>query len=250
MKADLSSVGKRVAYARKFRGLTQHELAAKANIAQSSLATLEAGRIQSSRSLVQIAMALNVPAEWLANGGDSSTFQEVLLETPAWSASEAEKTVHRILSSAVLGEHAVFGSQSSSSSGEIPNSGLKLLAWRPNALRNPSAAEGVDLEQHRRFACPYKHSPEAFFLRVPSDFIMPQFRCDDLILVDPNVPPEQGNSVVVLHHDESITLGRLESCGNQKFNVVLEERSTQVLYEITDRCLIVGTIIARLQRFA
>ena len=62
-----SEFGKRLAQAREHAGLTQVELAAKVPMAQSTLASAEAGG-DGSRMTVQIARVCGVNPYWLATG--------------------------------------------------------------------------------------------------------------------------------------------------------------------------------------
>lgn len=50
--------------------MSQQALAEKAGVSQVTIQHLESGRNETSKKLVEIARALNVSAEWLANGGD------------------------------------------------------------------------------------------------------------------------------------------------------------------------------------
>lgn len=65
---DLSTIGKRVRFARKSLGLTQQQLADKAGVRQQTVSQLERGVNASSTSLVAIARALDVTPEWLESG--------------------------------------------------------------------------------------------------------------------------------------------------------------------------------------
>lgn len=58
----------RLKEARLEAGLSQQEVADKAGVAQSTIMFLESGRNKSSRSIVSIAKALNVNADWLVTG--------------------------------------------------------------------------------------------------------------------------------------------------------------------------------------
>ncbi len=66
---DLSTLGKRLAYARKLRGFPrQEDLAKRAGVTQSAIGNLEAETRQRPRNLLQIASALGVSAVWLEFG--------------------------------------------------------------------------------------------------------------------------------------------------------------------------------------
>lgn len=73
MKAfDTTTLGGRIATARRARKLTQADLAKLAGINQSSVALLESGSSKTSHNAVELAQALQVPVEWLLNGESSA----------------------------------------------------------------------------------------------------------------------------------------------------------------------------------
>lgn len=64
----MNSLAYRVKLERETLGLTQPELAKKAGVSQGSISLIEAGERKQPRSLLAIAAALNVTAEWLESG--------------------------------------------------------------------------------------------------------------------------------------------------------------------------------------
>lgn len=77
--------GRRVKAARAHAKLTQKQLAARAGMSQSNLSELETVAHESGRTL-QIAMACNVNAHWLATGEGQMMGPPQALETPpVWS---------------------------------------------------------------------------------------------------------------------------------------------------------------------
>lgn len=62
------SIGKRVRKARKAKGLSQAQLAAKVGISQSTLSELEGGDSASTGYTASLAAALGVSALWLESG--------------------------------------------------------------------------------------------------------------------------------------------------------------------------------------
>ncbi|OUS29717.1 hypothetical protein A9Q99_08565 [Gammaproteobacteria bacterium 45_16_T64] len=67
----MSTLNERLRTARKALGLTQKELADSAGVSQVTIQHLESGRNNSSKKLLQIAVALQVSVDWLAAGDDS-----------------------------------------------------------------------------------------------------------------------------------------------------------------------------------
>lgn len=249
MQPNLNSVGKRVAYARKLRSLTQHELADKAKIAQSSLATLEAERSKSSRNLVDIALALDVPPEWLATGNHSgASLNDIFLKAPAWDAPAADKNLYQLLKQAVPGEYSTASASTSTTTIHSSSIGLKLLAWTTTALLNPDNAYKRQLEQQNRFQWPLPHAARAFLLRVTRDFAIPELKEDDLILIDPEEAPSVGRNIIAIHGSDEIIVGRVMNTPSGKTLLTSTASGSESLCELDDESKIVGVIMNRLQR--
>lgn len=65
----LDTYGRRLAVARKARGLTQAQLARAAGIGQSDVSKLERGEMMKSTATVRLAAAVDVHPNWLEQGG-------------------------------------------------------------------------------------------------------------------------------------------------------------------------------------
>ena len=68
---DMDTLGKRLIWAREQKGLTQEGLAKLGGVSQGTIGNLEAGIRQTARRIVDIAAALDVDPNWLANGRGS-----------------------------------------------------------------------------------------------------------------------------------------------------------------------------------
>ncbi|WP_341303249.1 LexA family transcriptional regulator [Pseudomonas sp. TMP25] len=250
MSLSLDNVGKRVAYARKYRSLTQQELADRAGIAQSSLASLEAGRNKGSRSLITLAKALNVPPEWLDSGQtQGKTVQELLLGVLPQDASNTEKSIHDVLKNAVLGEFTPEYQQSEASfSSTAQPIGLKLLAWTARSLLHPDTAYKQQLEQQRRFQWPFPHGSRAFLLRATRDFHIPNLHEGEFLLIEPDAPVEAGSDIVVVGSDDEILLGRVLDAPASQFLLLATQPGQEQLYPLDASMRVVGVIFDRLKR--
>ncbi|MVW77206.1 LexA family transcriptional regulator [Pseudomonas xionganensis] len=243
MSHSLDSVGKRVAYARKYRSLTQQELADRAGVAQSSLASLEAGRNKGSRSLVSLAKALDVPAEWLDSGHNHEQAMELLSGNLRKIPSAEDQNVQRMLNSAVPGEQSSAFLQSDvNPPAKAQPIGLKLLAWTVRSLLEPETAYKQSLESQRRFGWAYPHSARAFLLRATRDFVIPELREDDLLLIEPDAPVKTGCDIVVVCSDDEIRLGRVTENALGKFLLVVIEQGKEELQPLDASVRIVGVI--------
>lgn len=152
MKAfDTTTLGGRIATARRARKLTQTDLANLVGINQSSIALLESGSSKSSHNAVELAQALMVPIDWLINGegpdpfadkGEGATQTEsgesIVLTTEKTLASFAERLTflreERQLTQAQL---AVKSGLSQATIGNLEtgrNKGTKKILELANAL--------------------------------------------------------------------------------------------------------------------
>lgn len=82
----------RLALAREARGLSQDQLAEKAGLSQVTINHIETGRNATSKKLVNLAQALQVPAGWLANGDDHMYVIGRLLEDGLGDPSYREES--------------------------------------------------------------------------------------------------------------------------------------------------------------
>lgn len=85
---DMETFGYRVRAARKTRGMTQTQLAAASGLSQTTISDIERGRNASSADIVALARALDVRAEWLADGRGPrslSSFSDEANVAPAYA---------------------------------------------------------------------------------------------------------------------------------------------------------------------
>lgn len=69
----MDTIGERIIYLRKKRGLTQERLSALSGVAQPTLSRIEKGRVQEPEKIFEIARALRVNAYFLKTGQGSET---------------------------------------------------------------------------------------------------------------------------------------------------------------------------------
>ncbi len=68
MHGDMKSIGKRIAYAREIRGMTQQQLADAIGNSQSAIGNWEKDAREKPRNLLLLAEALGVSAKWIEFG--------------------------------------------------------------------------------------------------------------------------------------------------------------------------------------
>jgi len=228
---DLNTVGKRVAFARKSRSLTQQELAERAAIAQSSLASLEKGRNKGSRSLVRLAKVLNVSPGWLDTGdAGGRSLSEILSGGYYLGQAKGSEDIQESVVGAVL-----QGLQ-------LDTIGVRLLSWTARSIFDHQTAYHQAIEGQRRFNWPYDHSPEAFLLRVPFDQYIPMIKSGELLLIEPNHEPSHGGLVVAMNAEGEIMLGKILDTHHGKMVLQAKEAGGERLYSLDS--LVVGGMVA------
>ncbi len=146
--------------------LSQQQLADRSGVSQVTIQHLESGRNRTSKKLVDIARALGVSAEWLLNGGPSPTRAERTFDSNVSLAPQPRRSF------------------------EYPE-----ISW----VQAGAAKEAV---QELNLADCERHSSEAwagengFWLRVVGPSMTPVFQEGMVILVAPDVEPENGQYVV------------------------------------------------------
>lgn len=235
----LDSVGKRVAFARTFRSLTQQELASSAGVAQSSLASLESGRNKGSRNLVSLAKALNVSPDWLDTGKTYGRSLTQILNDGFYLGGNV---------SVAEGEANVAVSPQAPTTKGINNLnlGLRMLNWTARSIFDPETAYKQTIEGQNRFNWPHEHSEQAFLLRVPFDQHNPNVKAGDIILVEPHHEPAHGKVVIAMDAESEILLGRVIEAGQEKMLVQAKESGGERLH-ILDSLLFGGVITSLYQ---
>lgn len=161
----MDTLRERLIFARKRKGYTQGELAAKVGCSQGTIGNLESRsgiKSQTSTSyLPKIAEELGVTALWLAEGGDANF--EALHVKPARNVP-------------------VVGDVKGGADGYFEE------------LQYP--------EGHGDGTIPYPTSDaNAYALRVRGDSMQPRYRTGEFIVVEPNMEAQPGEDVVVICRD-------------------------------------------------
>ncbi|WP_394561059.1 helix-turn-helix domain-containing protein [Aquipseudomonas alcaligenes] len=93
---DLTTLGGRIAFARKAKKLTQAELAKLAGIGQSSIALLESGSTKAPQRALELAQALEVSMEWLLHGESPTPANSSESATPPTQDSKLASLATRL----------------------------------------------------------------------------------------------------------------------------------------------------------
>lgn len=181
----MSEFKDRLKQARKNAKMTQVELAKAVNTTQGSISDLESGRNKSTTNLIEIAGALGVNPTWLATGqGEMTThpsLEELKLKAEAIKTNDTKSNILSMARPVPVLSWVAAGSWSENNTVTLDDAN----DWLPRPL-------GL--------------SEQGFALIVRGESMLPDFRPDDYIYVEPNVLAislKNGDLVVVQKADGS-----------------------------------------------
>lgn len=200
----LESMGARVAFARKFRGMTQHEVADLSELAQSSLASLESGRNKGCRKVIGLAKTLNVPTEWLYSGEtNGKTVDEILVigydynEFPSTSSPNGQTS-----------ERSPISHDNKIGQFDEKN-GVKFLSWTTRSISAPKTAYGKSIGEKSRFGLPYDYSDTAYLLQSKKTFKLVDINKGDYLFIEPDAIVKPRDLVIAIKDGTNILAGRI-----------------------------------------
>lgn len=206
--------GDRLRNARTAKGYSQQQLAEVSGVPQGTISKIERGDQQTSRYDLALSEALDVSAKWLQTGhGPKSAHSNVAEAIPRYANQSATAPV---ISEVQAGEWA-------------------------EAIDLYSPGDGIE---HR--PVPAGTSPNAIWLKVVGDSMTnpngtPTIPEGSIVLVDPDLPPDNGKLVVAkLTDSNEVTLKKLVIDAGKKWLKPLNPAYPMI--EINGNCNIVGVV--------
>ena len=197
----MNSIGQRVKAARKYAGLTQVQLAAKAKMDQTTISKLEKGHNTKSAFCVRIAVACGVSPVWLETGQGDMLPQES--NPPTDNGGNVVPLHVQDASVVALGDFH-----------RVP-----LISW----VAAGAWSEAIDLyevgDAEVWMPCPDPIGPRGFALRVEGDSMTSPYPGSEsyphgtFIYVDPDVAHKSGDPVIA----------KLPSSNSATFKVFIED---------------------------
>ncbi|SUB33553.1 repressor protein [[Pasteurella] mairii] len=83
-----------------------------------------------------------------------------------------------------------------------------------------------ELDQYEMISSQVKASPNAFYLKVSGDSMLPRFKDGDMVLIDPDIAPTPGKFIAAINPDGEATfkqykqLGTIDDHGRPHFKLV------------------------------
>ncbi|WCM88822.1 XRE family transcriptional regulator [Acidovorax sp. NCPPB 3576] len=164
----MQTLAQRIRSARTELGITQVELAKRAEMKQSDVSKLERGDSQKTSNLIRLAMALAVNPQWLDTGDGP--------RRPEESNVAAAPMLGRSRLVPVVG-HVKAG----------PDGYLEEMQY--------PVGHGEGCVEY------WTKDEAAYALRIKGDSMHPRYRAREFIVVTPSIEAQQGNDVVVRMRD-------------------------------------------------
>ena len=190
----LDTVGERLKKARKYAGMTQVDLARAVGAKQGAISDLENGRNHSSTKLVQMAICLDVNAEWLSTGEGEMI-------------NKAKNNVSHSKNSNVI----------------------MCPIYNPEQIKEVVSNNQVN---SRFFEPTIKQVNENnYWLALDDDSMQPTFMTNHLVLINPTLTPEPGDYVIAVDDAEHVLFRKWRDCG---FDETTGQNYTQLIAHNSD----------------
>lgn len=174
-------------------GLSQEQLAEKANTSQGTISNILNGTTKRPRNIVEIASVFNVEPTWLQNGTGNKYCGQLIVAEPM--NNDVEDTGELIIID-VLNVEASAGH---GSLGDLVKT-VRQLRYFPDQFYSLFRGLNPDVIQ---------------VINVKGDSMSPTFAPGDLAFVDVSIQYFDGDGVYVFNYGDSLYLKRLQKAGNE-----------------------------------
>lgn len=206
----MATLGENLKIIRKFKKMTQKELAQKSGVKQSVISDLETGNAKSTGSIIELANALGVTAEDLRKG--------------------------------------VVGDAETTNVTQVQARMAPVLSWVQAG--NFTNVESVDMSQVVEWFPLPDDCEKCFYLKVRGVSNEPDFIEGDYIVVDPTVyySDMQSGDVIVVRNDKDATFKKLviESDGSRYLQAINPNFHPNII-PIDENCHFIGQVIDSLR---
>ena len=162
----MDNLGQRIRARREELRLTQEQIASQVGIKQQSYQAIESGNVKKPRHLYEISLALKCDMAWLLNGKEKEVKNVEVTNFMAYKVP-------------------------------LINYAQAKLWTESNELRNSTEFEYVMTS--------LELSNKAFALKIKDDSMEPEFKEDDIVIIDPAIKPTPGEFVVAMNGDSEVT---------------------------------------------
>ena len=216
------NMAQRIRQQRKLKRMNQTQLAKSAGVSQQLISKLEKGTVVETSTVVSVASALGVTAEWLKTGNN-----------PHWLATEEGKRI---------------ADTQNTQPGPLKVGRIPLISWiqAGNFCTSPDLLAPGDAEDW--LPTVKRHSPHSYALRVKGDSMVAPypgqrtFLPGSIIYVDPETPVNNGSLVIVKIHDtEEATFKMYSEDGSKRYLRPLNPQFPVI--EMTEDMTICGVVV-------
>ena len=126
---------------------------------------------------------------------------------------------------------------------QIRRAQVPLISW----VRAGSLCEASDPlhpgDAEEWLPCPVTHGPNTFALRIVGESMMPDYRDNEIIYVDPDVDARHNDDVVVRTPDSKATFKRLQRTQDGTYLLALNPALPDRIIKVPDDTIICGVVI-------
>ncbi|MBB2497332.1 helix-turn-helix domain-containing protein [Aquipseudomonas ullengensis] len=247
--SKLDSFAKRLVYRREQCGLTQAQLASRSGLSQATIGNLETSRNKGTKRILELARALHITPEWLLHGGNLQQAKgDALRQDFGVPSAEQrqEQLVKRLVGMAV--DPAISESSNAPTVSPPPiTTMLPIISWLDPALTTPRKTY-LSHEREGYVRSPFKQSQSAFWMRVPTDVMAPEYLENDLILVDPELTPQNADDIVIHDANGRPEFGRLRQAFDDKYIEIMNPHYPVRMQRLEEGSKVIGVVNGMVRR--
>ncbi|WP_294966762.1 S24 family peptidase [uncultured Gilliamella sp.] len=205
----MDNLGQRIRARREELRLTQEQIASQVGIKQQSYQAIESGNVKKPRHLYEISLALKCDMAWLLNGKEKEVKNVEVTNFMAYKVP-------------------------------LINYAQAKLWTESNELRNSTEFEYVMTS--------LELSNKAFALKIKDDSMEPEFKEDDIVIIDPAIKPTPGEFVVAMNGDSEVTFKKYRELRHDhyakiQFELIPLNPDYTTISTLNQQIKIIGTMI-------
>lgn len=247
--SKLDSFAKRLVYRREQCGLTQAQLASRSGLSQATIGNLETSRNKGTKRILELARALHITPEWLLHGGNLQQAKgDALRQDLGVPSAEQrqEQLIKRLVGMAV---DPVISEDSRAPTASPPpvTTMLPIISWLDPTLTTPQKTY-LSHESEGYVRSPFKQSQSAFWMRVPTDVMAPEYLENDLILVDPELTAQNADDIVIHDANGRPGFGRLRQAFDDQYIEIMNPHYPVRMQRLEEGSRVIGVVNGMVRR--
>lgn len=212
------TLAQRLKVARMKKGLSQKKLAKLLGSSQQVIAAIENAKTIKPRNIEELAKVLDVSPAWLLFG------ETLAAATAKYQVSQK-------------GADYITELRSTNAVNEIP-----LISW-PAVVnlckKKTTLPENAVIDW---VPCPVPYKPEIYALQIAGDGMEPEYRDNDIIVVDPTLLPAHNKDVIIVQGSK-VLFKQLQITHEGSFLVSLNKHYPERILPLSEKTKICGIVV-------